>query len=431
MSEIHAFPRIVRPASPPLGLYFRPGRNDHRVLMDLISTGKAGCFGVVFEPTRIKRHSELLAQVLDHKLDAILDPDTQQSALTGSYTDELGSLPWGAGHQHQLTDFVSPSADKKLAALANFALKYRFTEILAPTHLLRSADDPWLHIDIQSTRGLRNCLDATGGKNVPIIYSLAIPYSTLRDTEQRSKIIEALEAAPIEAVWLKVDGLGATSTPTAALNYIKAASDFHELGVPIVADHMGGIFGLSLMAFGAVSGIAHGITLGERFSANSWRNPREGKGFAPAHRVYFPDLDLMLSVDQAQSLLNSSSRARSQFGCRDTSCCPRGIRDLLENPGRHFLVQRIEEISGLSRVPEALRPQQFLDQRLRPTTDRALAAATADWEDSTMAKKTRENRKRLDALRVALGELAAKSNRRSFARLPETRVVRDSHISLR
>ena len=100
--------------------------------MNLISTGKAGCFGVVFEPTRIKKHGGLLAQVLDHKLDAILDPGAQQSALAGSYTGELGSLPWGVGHQHQLTDFISPSADKKLAALAEIRPEVSFSQKYSP-----------------------------------------------------------------------------------------------------------------------------------------------------------------------------------------------------------------------------------------------------------------------------------------------------------
>lgn len=99
---------------------------------------------------------------------------------------------------------------------------------------------------------------------------------------------------------------------------------------------------------------------------------------------------------------------------------------MLENPGRHFLHQRMREVSGLGRIPEQLRPQRFLDQHLRPTTDKAVAAATINWEDGAMAKKMQDNRKRLDALRIALGQQAETSPPRSFAPLPETRAARDA-----
>jgi hypothetical protein len=42
----------------------------------------------------------------------------------------------------------------------------------------------------------------------------------------------------------------------------------------LVADHVGGIIGLAIMAFGATGGITHGVTLGERFDAGSWRKSR-------------------------------------------------------------------------------------------------------------------------------------------------------------
>jgi hypothetical protein len=103
---------------------------------------------------------------------------------------------------------------------------------------------------------------------------------------------------------------------------------------------------------------------------------------------------------------------------------------MLENPGRHFLYQRIKEISSLAQISEHLRPQRFLDQHLRPATDKALAAATINWEHNPMAammaKKMQENRKRLDSLRIALGNHAEKNPPRSFAQLPKTRSARDA-----
>jgi hypothetical protein len=71
------FPRAVRPAPDPLALYLRPGRNDHRDILNLISAGDAACFGAVFDPTLLRRHAELREQILKHRLDALLDTKTQ------------------------------------------------------------------------------------------------------------------------------------------------------------------------------------------------------------------------------------------------------------------------------------------------------------------------------------------------------------------
>ena len=74
---------------------------------------------------------------------------------------------------------------------------------------------------------------------------------------------------------------------------------------------------------------------------------------------------------------------------------------MIENPARHFLNRRFEDVAELGRTPESLRPQTFPERYLRPTTDHALAAASINWSDEAMASKTRNQRKRLDALRVA------------------------------
>ena len=80
----------------------------------------------------------------------------------------------------------------------------------------------------------------------------------------------------------------------------------------------------------------------------------------------------------------------------------------------------------LSQIPEQLRAQRFLDQRLRAATDRALAVANIDWHDEAMAKRTREQRKRLDALRIALGDYESKRQKRDPVKSLKTRLVRES-----
>jgi hypothetical protein len=98
---------------------------------------------------------------------------------------------------------------------------------------------------------------------------------------------------------------------------------------------------------------------------------------------------------------------------------------MLENPARHFLHRRVEDVAELGRTPESLRAQTFLERHLRPTTDHALAAANINWPEQAMAKKTRDQRKRLDALRVAFSHQWEATPPRSFASVPLRRAVRD------
>ncbi len=425
-NAIAHFPRSVRAAPDPLGLYVRLGRNDHPEFLNLMTTGDAACFGAVFDPTLMKRHQEVRDQVLKHRLDAILDPKTQPAATAGGFNEAMGKLPWGAGRPHMPADFVDTAGRRLIAALGDFVLEHGFTQVLAPTHLLRSAQDEWLETDLDTIRRLRNHLDKKGGAGVPIIYSLAMTYAMLRDPEQRHEVINALRGSiPASALWLKIDGFGSDSTPTAVRTYIEAAAEFHKLGIPIIADHVGGLVGLSLLSFGAAGGLAHGVTLGERFHSGNWRRPPSADGFGMHQRIYVPQLDLLLKPAEAKLLLQQSQRTRATFGCNDTHCCPRGIQDMIGRPGHHFLYRRIQEVSGLSQVPDQLRPQLFLEQHLRPATDRALAAANIRWENEAMAKKLQAKRKHLDALRVALGHQASKMPPQSFAFLPKTRASRD------
>jgi hypothetical protein len=419
----------VRAVPDPLALWLRPSRVDHKGMLDMIASGDVACFGAVFDPVLSSIHAELREQMLKHRLDAVLDPKTQPAATLGGYTPALGALPWGLQRPHALSDFEGVSGRRLIAALGDFILDKGFTQVIAPTHVLTAGDDPWLAVDIASTRRLREYLDRKGGGTIPIIYSLAVSYATFRNREQRRLLLQALRSIPVSEFWLKVDGFGAAATPTGVRTYIEAASNFHELGVPVVADHVGGVVGLSLMAFGAVGGIGHGVTLGERFDAAAWRRPSSDGGFGAHHRVYLPAIDLMLKPKEAEALVGMSARTRALFGCNDTRCCPRGVRDMLENPGRHFLYQRMKQITTLGLIPEQLRPQRFLDQHVRSASDRAITAATINWQNDEMgeimAEKMQKNRKRLDALRVALGNHAEKNLSRSFAQLPQTRAARE------
>jgi len=417
--------RIVRPAPDPLGLYIRAGRTDQKELQTFITSRALAFTGVVFEAKRATHQKELLTLVLEEGLDAVLDPQTQQMATIGGYAIGMDKLPWSKKRPHARDDLATEFQQRQMAEeIVQFAIRHGFTQVLAPSHLISGPDDPWLAIDVALTNVVRSVLEKHRPGHVQVHYSLALSYEAFRTAPKRLAVLGLLRRASIDGLWLNVDGCGSDSSPTAMTRYCDAAADFQALGVPIVADHAGGLMGLSLLAFGGVGGLSHGITLGERFDTGSWQRKPLRTPFGAKTRVYIPQIDLMLDrVDAEKFFESGGGRARSAFGCRDSNCCHRGIDDMLQAPARHFLYQRTPQVAGLSRVPESLRPAQFLEEYVRPASDAALVATKVVLPDD-LKKKAIKQAKRLNDLRTTLGPYPRERRDASFALHPVMRPAR-------
>jgi hypothetical protein len=416
--------RSLRPAPKPLGLFFRSGRNDQQDLLHLMASGESRFFGIVSDPTNARTQKELIQRAA-RRLDVILDPRTQASATAGGFNESLGALPWGRGRPHTQGDFTGANGRRLLERLAVFTVQHGYTQVLTPSHLLRSTADEWLDTDLRNANEFRSELDRAGARHVHLLYSLSITYGMLRDAAQRRVLVRALKDLPIDGLWLSVDGLGSDSTGAAVRTYVETVADFHALRIPIVADHIGGIAGLALLAFGSVGGLAHGVTFGERFDTASWRAPRSGAPYGLRRRIYIPALDLLLKPQEAEALFALGARAKAMFGCHDSACCRRGVPDMQAYPGQHFLRQRIDEVAYLGVTPEDLRPGRFVDKHLRSRTDVVHAATQLEWKDETLKERMNVQRRRLDRMRGVLGSLAEEGvAERSLAAVPPRRVER-------
>jgi hypothetical protein len=425
---ISSYPRSIHPAPDPLGLYIRVSRSDHANLTGYMSSGRGGFHGVVFNAAHANFQQELKELILAQRGDAILDPQTQPLATVGGYTPVLGKLPWGLERVNTIADYQETSARRLVATIGDYALDQGYTQVMTPTHFIRSANDEWLAIDLDSARRLRNHLEKKSTSKIPIIYQLSLPYALLRAPEIRSLILERMQGLQADALWVNVEGFGASSTGTGVRAYLAAMEEFQQLGIPIVADHVGGLIGLSLLAFGGVGGIALGIAKGESFNAAHWFRPKSGTPFSPHEQVYIRELDFMLKPEAASGLFDASHKAKARYVCRDTKCCPRGAADMLKKPGLHYLYQKVNEIAELSQIPEQLRPGHFVEKHLRPVTDQLHVASNMEWTNEEFEKKLTKKRKRLDLLRESLGQLVESKAIQHFAFLPQTRAMRESRI---
>ncbi len=174
--------RLLRPVDPPLGLYFRPGRNDHTVLGQMLEAGHREVSGFVFDPCLEKRHRDLREATIEHQLEAILDPKSLELATAGGIARTgVASLPWSLGENlpHEPTRLAIAKHDF-VERLAAHVLANGYSAVLAPTHYLDDSRDDWLPVDRDLTLALREVLDSAGGQSVLIYYPLIVNGRALR-----------------------------------------------------------------------------------------------------------------------------------------------------------------------------------------------------------------------------------------------------------
>lgn len=413
-------PRQLRTGREPLAFFVRVGRNDHKELLELTAAGERGIFGLVIEAPYVERHRELIIEARKRDVDVILDPRTQQMSLPGSYNGALVDLPWGQTQRHHsIADFDGQPGQNRVTQIVDFALRHGCTQLLGPSHLIGDPNDPWLQRDISTMRLTAEQIQQAGGK-LGLIYSLALPMSVFRDDARRSAIIAAIDNAPCDAIWLKIENFGDDASGEKAVAYIKACRDFHVRGLPLVADHVGGLPGLGTLAFGAVGGIAHGVTMNQGFTAARWRHPRKKGGGGNERRIYLPQLDMLVKSDVAKQFIASSQRVRSQHVCPTPHCCARGLSDMLDRPARHAIYQRAREIENLGEAPKSVMVANYLD-KVRRVSDAVALAASFDKVDDKFKKTLRDKQKNLGHFRDAMAHLAKTSLGESVAIPPVRR----------
>lgn len=405
-------PRSVREVPPPLGLYFRPGLNDHWEFLKLFAENHRDFSGLVFDAALDDRQDELRQQTLRRGLDAILDTRAMELATPGGFTGARTSLLWAGQQPHRPVDLQGPPGEVLITKIGRHVERRSYTSVLAPSHYVTGPNDPWLPVDRDLTRELRRCLPDNGRGRVALYYPLAVPGKVLRDPESRDALKHFLESLPIDAIWLRVNGFGSDCGSVALAGYIEACRDLSSLGFPIVAEKSGTV-GLALLALGAAGGIESGVTIGETCNiAHLLRLPSGKGGFAPSPRVYIGELQMFLDRHQARELFDL--RALRSLACRETHCCRHGAADMIGSPRRHFLMTRMSEVSCLSQVPPAARPTVYLDDLLRPATDRVMRALRQPLTDGTRRRLERKYRI-LESWRQTLARLARAAASESFA----------------
>ena len=347
--------------------------NDaHIRFLELHEAGKLPIERAVFDASRISRQKALIQALKNEGVEIVLDPETAELAAREKIKTHVRKAPWAAiaegGLLHSSYFDGTFTQANVIRSIAEFAVDCKVDTVLAPTHYLADKDfGGWLSVDYGSCLSLRNELDKLGAKNIAIDYPVLHNHTALNHQETRNEIIKQIVDLPIDNLWIRASGFGGNEPkPQSVRQFLTSLFDFQRAKMPIIMDHSDGLIAQSLLAFGGISGIAHGI--GERgsFSAASWhKEPQardESKPFGRTTYLEIPGLGRRLKAKEVQ-LLATAKGGHKYLGCQDP-CCKHGVKDMIADPRQHAAYQAISPIKKLSEVPDLNRESYFIDKPL-------------------------------------------------------------------
>lgn len=387
-----------------IGQFIRVGYSGYRQLETLHGQGRFQVHRLVVDAGRYDAQKDLIESLWASGTEIVLDPTVAELSALGRFEGAGRGLSWSnPSRPLDPGDFGRAARSEFAKKIASFAAERKIDVVLAPTHLLSGARDRWVDIDFHLCDSLRQALDAAGGQAITIDYPLIVPYEVFRDSAHRRAIANALADRPFDNLWVRASGFGSDATPVGVRRYITGLADFHGLGRPIVADFVGGLAGLAIVAFGAASGLAHGVGERERFDTGKWKaRPKKGGG-GQSGRLYLPGLDRHFKTEEAKAIIEARG-GRRLLSCADRDCCPLGVEDMLRNPKAHFLTQRRKQLDDLEKVPELRRVSHFLDRHLA-VADRTARQAARLGVEKSLAEALARTSARLDRMRGVIEDL--------------------------
>jgi hypothetical protein len=386
--------------------FLRVGVSGHRQLETLLLSGKLPAERFVIEASNFARQGDLIGALKAAGREISLDTNVAELSSVGRFEGAVKAAPWANGDRIITRRDILGNEAAVLSQIAQFAVANGVHRVQAPSHFLAAGvKDPWFAVDLEACVRLRRLLDVEGGRDIAIDYPLMMSYAALNDAAERTAIVPALSSLPIQSVWMRVSGFGADATPAGVSKYISALRDFRTLDMPLVSDGSGGLAGLAITAFGAASGLAHGVAEKERFDATSWNKPRPDRGSGGGgYTVLLPGIDRLLKKEEAEKLM-AAPHARRLLSCQDRSCCPSGFEDTLKDPKGHYLRQRKLQCEALSAVQDPLRPQHFLEKTLASAHRTARQVSKLKVGDEKLGVALTKNTHRLERMGDVLENL--------------------------
>lgn len=258
----------------PIAQFFRIG-DSHVKFGEMHASGHLPLSRVVFDVGRLKRQISLATQLKSEGVEITVNTgaaELSSHARFGTFVKHASWLEDIPERPLDSSDFNNSTIER----MAEMAIELGVDRILAPTHFLGDRNfDEWLSVDANSCASLRNALDRLGGKHIRIDYPVMQTVQGLIDANSRKALVETLSNLPIDALWMRLSGLGKEPGPQKIRSLVRMLGGLHNLGKPVILDYCSGLNAEAAEAFGVSSGAAGGILELDQFSARDWHKPPE------------------------------------------------------------------------------------------------------------------------------------------------------------
>lgn len=401
----------------------RVGYREHVLADRLRSEGKLKPHSVVFDAGNVEIQQEAINELIAEGREIILDTNVAEQSVPGRHSGFVGNAPWAfTDRVLEVEDFRVATNRSVVEPIARFAVMKRFSTVLSSAHYLGGSQGFWRDIDLKSCEGLRESLDREGGQNIGINFPVIVDNAQIKDPAFCAALIADLKSMPIDGLWLRIAGFGGNALGAGVDKMTRAVLEFHELGIPIVMDRLGGLPAYALTSFGVASGYANGLKSKDSFTTGGWLKPTGGGGGGNERAVFVSGLDRRVKVSEMKELFDRSSTARSTYGCRMTSCCS-SIEAMLREPEAHNLLEQSRIVSDLSSVPETQRARYFLDNHLEEARLKAERSLRLKKAPDAFLKVSEAAATRLSRMKDALEQTSKRMGHIPFA--PEAKLPSD------
>lgn len=367
----------------PVGHFIRLGESSYRKIADLAAEGAIKSHRFVVDGSKIK-HLKGIIQMLQGKgAEIVLDPRTIELSSRHKCAGMAAGAPWASlerGTPLSPDIFRADHPSDIFGAIARTAVENRVNAVLAPTHFLADPDfDGWYPIDLEGCQLLRRALDRVGGAEIAIDYLIAARLRDFNDQQFQSQVMEDLPNLPIENLWIRASMISPDTSPTNAERLIRTLAGWHNVGLPIVMDYMGGLTSEALLAMNVASAVAHGFGEESSFTTSNWgdspkKRDKEGSKDGRATRIGLTALGRSFTSGELEVLL-SAHGAKTALLPNDRRILPNGIDDVRDDPRRFNAAEAQRRIAQIAKTPTIERPNYFWKHRMREVVAAAKKAA--------------------------------------------------------
>ncbi|MDE0521561.1 MAG: hypothetical protein OXH79_06355 [Boseongicola sp.] len=258
----------------PIAQFFRIG-DSHVKFGEIHASGRLPLSRVAFEAGRLKQQNQLAAQLRTEGVEITIDTGAAELSSPAWFGTFVRHAPW---LEEVPEKPLGPSDydEGAIERMAEMAITFDADRILAPTHFLGDRNfEGWLSVDAASCAILRRALDCLGGSRVRIDYPVLHSVQGLIDPASRKALVETLSNLPVDALWMRLSGLGKEPGPQKIRSLVRMLGGLHNLGNPVILDYCSGLNAEAAEAFGVSSGAAGGILELDQFSARNWHKHPE------------------------------------------------------------------------------------------------------------------------------------------------------------